>query len=117
MYISGFVAAVPEENKTAYLELAEAMAPLFIDYGAIECVEGWEDDVKDGEHTDFRKAVAAKPGEKIVFSWIIWPDRETCDRGHKDMMKDDRMMEFPEMPFDGKRMIFGNFDAISKISK
>jgi uncharacterized protein YbaA (DUF1428 family) len=117
MYVSGCVLAVPEGNKAAYLELAETMGQMFIEYGALECAENWEDDVEDGQHTDFRKAVAAEPGEKIVFSWIIWPDRATFDRGHEDMMKDDRMLNHPEMPFDGKRMIFGGFDRIFTLAR
>lgn len=112
MYISGAVLAVPKDKKDAYLEMARAMNPIFMDYGASECVEGWEADISDGEHTDFRKAVKAEPGENIVFSWIVWPDRKTCDEGHDKMMQDARMAELPAMPFDGKRMIFGGFDAV-----
>ncbi len=117
MYVSGFVIAVPEASKDDYLALAKAMGPMFIDYGALECAENWEADVPEGNSTDFRKAVQAKPDEKIVFSWIIWPDRETCDKGHKDMMEDERMQGHPEMPFDGKRMIFGSFDAIYTLGR
>ena len=52
-------------------------------------------------------------GEKVVFSWMIWPDRETADASHDKMMADERMQNFSgEMPFDGKRMIVGGFDPL-----
>ena len=40
-------------------------------------VHRWEDFVPDGKETDFRRAVAAREGEKIVFTWQVWPDRES----------------------------------------
>ena len=62
---------------------------------------------------DFRRAVAAEAGEKIVFSWVLWPDRATCDASHEKLMADERMANFgPEMPFDGKRMVIGGFSPI-----
>ena len=45
----------------------------------------------------------------MVFSWIEWPDKATRDAGMEKVMKDPRMDVANEMPFDGKRMIFGGF--------
>lgn len=113
MHIMGVVLSVPEANKDAYCKMAEDMAAIFIDYGAIEVIESWEESVPDGENTDFRKAVKAEAGEKIVFSWAIFPDKATSDKAHEDMMQDERMQKMPpEMPFDGKRMIMGEFSSI-----
>ena len=75
-----------------------------------------EDDVKDGKHTDFRMAVKAADDEKIVFSWIVWPDRETCDAAAKKMESSD-MPGPAEMPFDGKRMIWGGFSPIYSMGR
>lgn len=118
MYVMGAVLGVKPDRLDEYLELARTMGDLFIEYGAIEVTENWEADISDGEHTDFRRAVAAEEGEKILFSWIVWPDRETADSGHDRMMQDERMQNMsPEMPFDGKRMIFGGFDQIYRKTK
>ena len=113
MYVQGFVLGVKGDAQEEYLKVARAMGEMFIDYGALEVTENWEADVPDGEVTDMRKAVAAERHEKIVFSWIVWPDKETCDKGTTKMMDDDRMknMEWPEV-MDGKRMILGSFDQI-----
>lgn len=118
MYVQGFVLAVPEGNKDAYREVAEKFWHIMKDYGATAQVECWEADVQDGTTTDFRRAVKAEEGEKIVFSWVTWPDRATADASHEKLMADPRMAEQfgnpdgSDMPFDGKRMIFGGFEPI-----
>jgi uncharacterized protein YbaA (DUF1428 family) len=69
--------------------------------------------VPDGTLTDFRRAVKAEPGETIVFSWIEYPSREARDAAHARMQADPRMQDMGrDMPFDGKRMIFGGFAPI-----
>jgi uncharacterized protein YbaA (DUF1428 family) len=68
MYIAGFVIPVPEEKMEAYRKWAQKGAKIFKEYGCLEIVESWEDNVPDGKQTDFRRAVNAREGEKIVFS-------------------------------------------------
>jgi uncharacterized protein YbaA (DUF1428 family) len=111
-YIQGFLIAVPKANKAAYIESAKAAAPIFQEYGALRVVETWSENVPDGEVTDFKRAVQAKPDEAIVFSWIEWKDRATYEAAVQRMETDARWAEMPEMPFDGKRMIWGGFDPI-----
>jgi uncharacterized protein YbaA (DUF1428 family) len=111
MYIDGFVVPVPNGHKADYLKLAQKMWPLFKEFGALRLTECWGDDVPKGKITDFYGAVKAEPGETVVFSWIVWPDKATRDAGGKKMMEDPRMKAIgAEMPFDGKRMIFGGFE-------
>ncbi len=112
-YVDGFVCAVPTTNKEAYRKHAAEAAAVFKDHGATQVVECWGDDVPDGEVTSFPMAVKRKPDETIVFSWIVWPSKEARDIGSKKSMEDPRLIETgSEMPFDGKRMIFGGFDTI-----
>ncbi|MET0137310.1 MAG: DUF1428 domain-containing protein, partial [Sphingobium sp.] len=82
------------------------------DHGCIEIVEAWEDNVPDGDLTDFRRAVAAEPGEKIVFSWKLWPDRASCDAAEQSMRHDERLDNSGEPPFVAKRLICGGFQPI-----
>lgn len=110
-YVDGFVIPVPEENKEAYRSAAEKFWTYFRDNGALRVVECWGDDVPDGKVTDFRRAVAAQPGENVVFSWVVWPSKEVRDSAHAKM-HDDPAMQGAAMPFDGKRMIFGGFAPI-----
>lgn len=110
-YVDGFLAAVPDANKDAYIAHAQFAADIFKELGAERVVECWEDDVPDGKVTDFRRSVQRKDGESVVFSWITWPDKATRDAGWAKMMEDPRMKDM-EMPFDGKRMIYGGFAPV-----
>ena len=75
MYMQGFIVPVPADKQDAYKDVAEKFWPIAHDNGAIEHVETWEADVSDGKQTDFRRAVALKDGEKVVFAWVAWPDK------------------------------------------
>lgn len=116
MYVQGFLLAVPEGNKEKYRQMADEAGNYFKSLGAIEIAECWEDDVKDGKYTDFRMATKAKEDEKIVFSWVIWPDRETCEAAAREMMENMPEPSDP-MPFDGKRMIWGGFEPIYTLGR
>lgn len=111
-YTDGFVIAVPTANREQFIAYARAFDPIFIEFGALRVVECWGDSVPDGKLTDFRRAVQAKEDESVVFSWIEWPDKATRDAGMEKVMKDPRMDAAGEMPFDGKRMIFGGFAPV-----
>lgn len=111
-YLDGYVVAVPESNKQAYLDMAQKTAKVFKEYGATRVVEGWGDDVPAGDVTDYKGAVKAEEGEKVVYSWVEWPDKVTRDAGWKKAMDDPRMQMGKDMPFDGQRMIYGGFTPI-----
>ena len=111
-YVNIYILAVPEDRKNDYVQIAHTVAEIAKDFGALEIYENWEQEIPDGKQTDYRKAVQAEPGEKIVLAWIVWPDRQTAAIAHKGMFTDPRMAEVGEMPFDGKRMILGGFEPI-----
>jgi uncharacterized protein YbaA (DUF1428 family) len=93
----------------AYRAWAENGARFFRDHGCLEIVECWEDFIPDGKQTDFRRAVAAKAGEKIVFTWQIWPDEASFQAAEDLMHEDERMDTAGEPPFDARRL----FSAVS----
>lgn len=109
-YFQGFVVPVKRGEQAAYHAMAATAAPIFADYGATRTVECWGDDVMNGTRTDFRKAVNATETEDIVFSWVEWPDRATCDKAAEKMMQDERMKPPEPMPFDPQRMIYAGYD-------
>ena len=116
-YIDGFVFAVPTANKEKFRQFGEKFDQLFRKHGAAQVIEAWGDDVPTGETTDFYRAVKAKEDETIVFSWIFWPDKATRDAGNEKVMADMETMggEAANMPFDGKRMIYGGFDVLVEL--
>ena len=95
--------------------MALKAAKVWRDHGALEVVECLADDVKKGKWTSFPRSVKLKPGEVVVFSYIVYKSRKDRDRVMGKVMKDPRladMMNPKEMPFDGKRMIWGGFKTI-----
>jgi uncharacterized protein YbaA (DUF1428 family) len=112
-YFEGFIVPVPEANKDAFGKHANQLAPLLRETGVRRQVESWDNDVHEGKLTDFRKAVAAAPDEKVVFAWFEYPDRSARDAANEQMMSNSQMMEMStDVPFDAKRMIFGGFEGI-----
>ena len=115
LYVDGFVVPVPRKNITAYQKMAAKAAKVWRDHGALEVVECVADDVKKGKWTSFPQSVKLKKGEVVVFSWITYKSRKARDRILAKVMKDKRladMMDPKDMPFDGKRMIYGGFKTM-----
>ena len=110
-YVSAFVTPVEIGRKDEYIAAAREAWALFKEYGALELVESWGDKVPEGTQTDFRRAVDLREGETVVFSWVRWPDEATSDRCEAAMQTDERFEQL-DMPFDGKRMIYGSFVPI-----
>ena len=111
-YIDGFVSPVLPGKREAYIAHAREMAPILLEHGAIQVVEGFGDDVPHGKATDLWRAVQAGDDEGLVFSWIVWPSKAARTAGWESAMADERMKPAPDMPFDMKRMIFGGFEVI-----
>jgi uncharacterized protein YbaA (DUF1428 family) len=112
MYVDGFVVPVPKGKKQAYLKMARKFGKVWREHGALEQRECIADDVEKGKWTSFPRAVKLKPGETVWFSWIVYRNRKHRDSVHKKAMKDKRlasMMDPKNMPFDGKRLVFGGF--------
>ena len=114
-YVDGFVLAVPKDKVDAYRRIARNAGKLWREHGALEYRESVADDVKVGKTTSFPRSVKAKPGETVVFSWIVYKSRAQRDRINAKVMKDPRMTDMmgsQDMPFDPKRMFWGGFKVI-----
>ena len=110
-YIDGFVAAVPQANKQAYLDHVREALTLFKDHGATRMVENWADDVPEGKVTDFHRSVRKKDTRRCCSAGSNGRRRMSRNAGMKALMQDERMKTLA-MPFDGQRMIFGGFTPI-----
>ena len=110
-YVDGFVLAVPKARVEDYKALAQLAGKVWMEYGALSYVECLADDVPYGELTSFPRAVQATDDEIVVFSWITYRDKASRDEIVAKVMADPRLKEHAgdDMPFDGKRMIFGGF--------
>ncbi len=113
-YVNGYLLAVPNANKDAYLSFARRAGPIFKKYGAVRVVESWGVDVPDGKVTSFPMATKATKDETVLFSWIEWPSKDVADAGIKRAMEDPAFADDTpaNMPFDGMRMMWGGFETI-----
>ena len=107
-YVDGFVLPVPKDKIEAYKAHAKTAGDIWKEHGALDFVECIGDDVPHGEMTSFPRAVLAKEDEVVVFSWIVYRNRAERDAINAKVMADPRLEK--EMPFDGKRLIFGGFE-------
>jgi uncharacterized protein YbaA (DUF1428 family) len=116
-YTDGFVLPVPKKNIKAYQRMAKKAARIWIDHGALEYREwvGEDLDVKFG--VPFPRQIKTKPGETVVFAWIVYKSRKHRDRVNAQVMKDPRIHECGDpknLPFDCKRMLYGGFELLVK---
>ncbi|WP_103256542.1 DUF1428 domain-containing protein [Tabrizicola aquatica] len=114
MYFDGFLIPVRTSDQETYRAHEQHWWPRFREMGAQSLVVGWGDDVPAGQQTDFRRAVDLKDDETVVLCWMTWPDKAMRDAAYAKMMADPAM-EGMEMPFDGKRMVWGGFTPILQL--
>ena len=114
-YVDGFVLPVPKKKLKAYARLASMASKIWKEHGALEYRECVGDDLEVKFGIGFPKTIKLKPGETVVFAWIVYKSRKHRDQVNAKVMKDPRlneMMKDQEMPFDPKRMAYGGFEAL-----
>jgi uncharacterized protein YbaA (DUF1428 family) len=114
-YVDGFIVPVSKKKMRAYRTMAKKACKVWLEHGALDYRECVAEDVKKGQWTSFPRSVKLKTGETVIFSWITYKSRKHRNAVMKKVMKDSRlaaMMNSKNMPFDGKRMIYGGFDTI-----
>ncbi len=115
-YVDGFVIAVPKDRIDDYERVAREAAAVWREHGALSVIECVADDVPYGELTSFPRAVQATDDETVIFSWIVYESREARDEVNKKVMADSRMAGgMSDMPFDGKRLIYGGFRTLVEL--
>ncbi|HTK94591.1 MAG TPA: DUF1428 domain-containing protein [Terriglobales bacterium] len=113
-YVDGFLLPVPKRNLAAYRRMAAEGGKIFRKHGALEFRECVGDDLNIKGMLPFARAVRAKRGETVFFSYIVYKSRADRDRVNKKVMKDpaiEKMMT-KKMPFDPKRMFCGGFKVL-----
>lgn len=115
-YVDGFVIPIPKKNLVAYRGIAAKAGKVWKKYGALDYIEAVGDDLEiEGMTNSFPKMAKLKPGETIMFSFIVYKSRKHRDQVNKKVMADPvitAMMQNKKSPFDMKRMAYGGFKAL-----
>jgi uncharacterized protein YbaA (DUF1428 family) len=117
-YVDGFVLPVPKKNLNAYRRAAQKAGKIWREHGALEYRECVGEDLDVKGVFPFARTIRLKPGETVVFSWIVFKSRAHRDRVNAKVMKDPRlsaMMDPKAMPFDSKRMAYGGFTVLVSV--
>ena len=112
-YVDGFVLAVPKRKLAAYRRMAAKGAKIWKDHGALEYRECRLDEAKVPCGIPFPRLARCRPGETVVFSWIVYRSRAHRDRVNAKVMKDPRiaaMCDAKDMPFDMTPLAGGGFE-------
>lgn len=114
-YIDGFVLPVPKKNVAAYRRMAQKASKIWIGHGALDYREFAGDDLDTKVGLSFPRGIKTKPGETVVFAYIVYRSRKARDRVNAKVMADPRVAELcdpKKMPFDCRRMLYGGFKTL-----
>ena len=115
-YVDGFVIPLPRKKLAQYRRIASKAGKVWREHGALAYFECTGDDLKPkGVVATFPRMLRTKPGETVVFSWIVYRSRAHRDSVNKKVMADPRladMMDPKASPFDVKRMVYGGFNVL-----
>lgn len=121
-YIDGFVFPIPRIHLNEYRCVAEKVAEIWKEYGALAYYEYVGDDLTLEGTRSFIKTVDAKEDEAIIFGWVIFPSKKIRDLANKQVPTDPRMAELvapltnpKRLIFDASRMVYGGFQPLVKI--
>jgi len=114
-YVDGFVLPVPKKNVNAYVQMAKKASKIWREHGALDYKECVGDDLGVKVGVPFPRQMKLKPGETVVFAYIVYKSRAHRDRVNAKVMKDPRiagMCDPKAMPFDCNRMVYGGFKVL-----
>src|SRR3989454_8643919 len=113
-YVDGYVLPVQKKNLPVYRRIAQKAGKIWREHGALEYRECAGDDLNVKGVVPFPRRIKLKPGETVVFAWIVFKSRAHRDRVNGKVMKDPRLAKMApkSMPFDVKRMVYGGFKVL-----
>ena len=118
-YIDGFVLPIPTNRLAHYKRVAEAIADIWKEHGALDYREYSGDDMSLEGTRSFTDLVAATDSETVVFGWVTFASREARDRANEKVAADPRMaelMDSADTGFDAGRMANGGFRPLVRPS-
>ena len=79
-YVDGFVVPLPKDKIDDYREMSRKFGEIWREYGALDYKECVGDDLKAPFALPFPRGIRTRPGETVVFSWIVDKSKAHRDR-------------------------------------
>lgn len=118
-YIDGFVLPIPKNGLEKYKGVAEQVALIWKEYGALEYYEYVGEDLELAGTRTFPDALAAGDEEAIIFGWVVFESKEARILANKKVAADPRMVALiapivdpSKVIFNASRMVFGGFESL-----
>lgn len=114
-YIDGFAFPIANDRLEEYRPLAEAVAEIWKEHGALGYYEYTGDDMSLEGTRSFVDVLSASENETIVFGWVVFESREARDLANQKVSTDPRMEQLVssvDSGFDPARMVYGGFKPL-----
>ena len=114
-YVDGFVIPVPKKKIAEYRRMAQTGCKVWMKHGALDYRECVGEDLQVKCGPGFPRGIKVKPGETVVFAYIVYKSRAHRDKVNAAVMQDPELgagIDPNKMPFDWKRMLFGGFETL-----
>ena len=118
-YIDGFVFSIPKEDVEQYRLVANDVATIWKEHGALSYLEYIGEHMYPEGTLVFPKLLNTQPNEAIVFGWVTFQSRTDRDRIHKLVAEDPRMpaivaplTQETKVIFDASKMVYGGFQLL-----
>ena len=114
-YVDGFLTPLPKRKIAEYRRIARKAGKVWREHGALEYRECIGDDLKVKGMASFLKRAGVKPGETVVFSWVVYKSKADRNRVVAKVLADARLAEMSDpknSPFDVRRMAYGGFKVL-----
>ncbi len=118
-YIDAFVLPIPQKYLNEYKLVAEKVAEIWKEHGALAYLEYVGEDMKLEGTRSFPQFLEAKEEESIIFGWVVFDSRESRDLANERVATDPRMTDLiapltnpSRIIFDAKKMVYGGFQSL-----
>ncbi len=118
-YIDGYAFPISKNHVSKYKEVAEQVAHIWKEYGALSYSEFLGDDLAFDGLKSFPDLLDSKETETVIIGWVVFKSKEDRDAIHQKVRQDPRMGELlkplmnPEdLIFNAGRMAFGGFKPL-----
>lgn len=117
-YIDGFAFPISRDRLGDYQRLADGVAEIWKEHGALDYREFSGDDMKLQGTLAFTDLMEATEEEVIVFGWVEFESREARDQANVKVAADQRipdLMALSDSGFNPERMVYGGFSLLTGV--